>query len=45
VGDVTETSVDRARRLREKAEELRDLARGLKRLDARPTLLFLAEEY
>jgi hypothetical protein len=42
---VTETAVDRACRLRRKAEELRNLARGVKSLEVRATLLCLAEDY
>lgn len=44
-GDVNESAVDRACRLRRKARELRDLARGVKSFEARATLLCLAEDY
>lgn len=42
---MTETAVDRACRLRRKAEELRDLARSVKSFEVRATLLCLAEDY
>lgn len=42
---MTDTAIDSAHRLRGKAKELRDLARGVKSSEVRATLLGLAEDY